>query len=73
MIRLGFPARIVGNPALRRSSEHTPRPDLRVRLAYLRDILAYLKRIGVQYFHVIRPARTDHPNKLISCIYFSKL
>lgn len=52
MIRLGFPVRIVGQPALRSHDARRDAPHLSVSLVYLRDILCYLERIGVHYYRV---------------------
>lgn len=53
MIRLGFPVRVVGQPALRShdSRRHTC-PHLSISLIYLRDILIYLQRIGVRFYRL---------------------
>lgn len=53
MIRLGFPVRIVGQPTLRAYDERRgSAAHLSVSLVYLRDVLLYLQRIGVQFYRV---------------------
>lgn len=53
MIRLGFAVRVVGQPALRpHDGRRTEPAHLSVSLVYLRDILAYLERIGVKFYRV---------------------
>jgi UV DNA damage endonuclease len=53
MIRLGFPVRIVGQPALRsHDGRRGAARHLSVGLVYLRDILTYLQRIGVSFYRI---------------------
>jgi UV DNA damage endonuclease len=50
-LRLGFPVKVLGKPGLK--SNDTRRwqqsPHLRVSLAYVRDIFAYLKERDIMY------------------------
>lgn len=60
-MRLGFPVRVVGLPTLRSHLQrHTPPPHLSIHLTYLRDILAYLQRVGVRFYR-IAPAFLPFP------------
>ncbi len=53
MIRLGFPVRVVGQPGLRACGSHrSSTAHLSLGLLYLRDILAYLQRIGVSFYRI---------------------
>jgi UV DNA damage endonuclease len=52
-IQLGFAVRVVGQPGLRtHDSRRAAPPHLSVSLAYLRDVLAYVQRIGVRFYRV---------------------
>jgi UV DNA damage endonuclease len=59
-LRLGFPVRVVGQPALR-SHDSRRAPHLSVSLVYLRDILQYLQRIGVRYYRLAATLLPDEP------------
>ncbi len=53
MLRLGFPLRIVGCPALRLPDKHWGSGlQFSVKLIYLRDILRYLQRIDVHFYRL---------------------
>ncbi len=52
MVRLGFPVRIVGKPALRSQPPQREGLHLSVGLMYLRDILTYLQRINVSFYRM---------------------
>lgn len=53
MIHLGFAVRIVGKPALRsHDTRRMPSAHLSKSLIYLRDILAYLRHIRVQFYRL---------------------
>lgn len=52
-MRLGFAVRVVGQPGLRSGDgRRAGRAHLSVSLVYLRDVLVYLKQIGVRYYRV---------------------
>jgi UV DNA damage endonuclease len=50
-IRLGFPVRIVGRPALRINTER-PGTHLSINLVQLRDVMHYLKTINVHFYRL---------------------
>jgi UV DNA damage endonuclease len=50
-IRLGFPVRIVGRPALRISTER-PGAHLSVSLMQLRDVMHYLARVDIHFYRL---------------------
>jgi len=53
MYRLGFPGRIVGNPALRSyDARRSHAAHLSVSLIYLREILVYLQKIKVSFYRL---------------------
>jgi UV DNA damage endonuclease len=52
MVRLGFPVRIVGKPALRSQPPQRGGQHLSIGLMYLRDILTYLQRINVSFYRM---------------------
>ncbi|NJO05168.1 MAG: UV damage endonuclease UvsE [Chloroflexaceae bacterium] len=49
---LGFPVRVVGQPALRAHDSRRQHPSLSVGLVYLRDILHYLQRTAIRYYRL---------------------
>jgi len=63
MIRLGFSVRVVGQPALRAyDRRRLPAPDLSVNLIYLRDVLVYLRRVGIRFYRIASTLLPDTPD-----------
>lgn len=62
MIRLGFPVRVVGQPALRAyAGRRNAVTDLSINLVYLRDVLVYLHRVGVRFYRIAATLLPDAP------------
>jgi UV DNA damage endonuclease len=71
-MHLGFAVRVVGQPGLRTHDSRRTAPHLSVGLMYLRDVLAYVQRIGVRFYRIaggLLPARNaaDAWQQLVAC------